>query len=429
MSFTKKTIKDIKLQGKTVLLRADYNVPLDGAHITSDLRISQSIPTLQYLLEQGVRLVVCSHLGRPKGFEKKYSLQPVAKRLSKLLKQEVQFVHEAVGESVDKAKKQLKPGQVLLLENLRFYEEETKNDDKFAAELAKDVDIFVQDGFGVVHRAHASTSAVTKHTPVSVAGFLVEKEINAISSAVKSPKRPFTAIVGGAKISDKLDLINQFIDSADTVLVGGAMANTFLKAEGFDIGKSLYEPDMLSQAKKILVKARKKSRESNFMFYLPQDLVVSEALQTRTTTRIVDINAHAIANIESYPKLAPRITGRVKKTEGIYDIGPFSGAFMAGTVRMSSTVVWNGLMGVTEVPALHSPIGPFSHGTDLLVQAMTGQFGLGPKVVVGGGDTAGYVEKRGLQDMFFHVSTGGGASMELMVGKKLPGVEALSNKS
>jgi phosphoglycerate kinase len=245
---------------------------------------------------------------------------------------------------------------------------------------------------------------------------------------MQAPKKPLTAIVGGAKISDKLELIDRFIDSADAVLVGGAMANTFLKAEGIEIGKSLYEPDMIPEAKRIIAKAKAKSQKQNFLFYIPQDLVVSEKLETRTTTRIVDISAHAIANIESYPRVAPRITGHVKQTEGIYDIGPFSGAFMAGVVRMSSTVVWNGLMGVTEVAAFHNPIGPFSHGTDLLVQAMTGQFGAGPKVVVGGGDTAGYVEKRNLQDLYFHVSTGGGASMDLMVGKALPGVEALQNK-
>lgn len=428
MSFNKKTIKDIDLAGKTVLLRADYNVPIDDGRITSDLRIKQSVPTVEYIVSKGAKLVICSHLGRPKGFDKTLSLAPVAKKLSELLDKKVSFVDSAVGKDVDDARAKLKNGEILILENLRFYPEETANDEKFARELLCDAEVFVQDGFGVVHRAHASTDAVARLAKHRVAGLLVEKEVDKITSAMKSPKKPLVALVGGAKISDKIELLDKFIDIADAVLVGGAMANTFLKARGINVGKSLYEPDMITHAKRIMDKASEKSEKEHFLFYLPQDAVVSEKMDTHTRTRIVDWSAHAFASIESYPKSPGRITSEIKETEAIYDIGPFSGAFMAGVIQMAETVVWNGAMGVTEVQALHSPIGPFSHGTDLVVQSMTGQLGKEPQVIVGGGDTAGFVENKGISESFDHVSTGGGASMELMVGKKLPGVEVLDNK-
>lgn len=427
-TFGKKTIRDVELKGKTVLLRTDYNVPLENGHITSDLRIKQSLPTVKYLVEQGAKIVVVSHLGRPKGVDKTMSLKPVAKRLGDLLDQKIAFCETTVGPEVAKAKKALKNGDILMLENLRFHPEETKNDKAFAKQLAEDIDVFVQDGFGVVHRAHASTDATPNLIDKKVAGFLLETEVTKITDAMKSPKKPFVALIGGAKVSDKIELIDKFIEIADAVLVGGAMANTFLKALGHDIGKSLYEPEMIKEAKRIMDKAQEKVESEDFIFYLPQDVVVSEKMDTHTRTRIVDWSAHAIASVESYPRNPARITGMMKPGEAVFDIGPFSGAYMSGVIQMASTVVWNGTMGVTEVNALHSPIGPFSHGTDLVVQAMTGRLGKHPHVVVGGGDTAGYVENRGISELFDHVSTGGGACMDLMVGKKLPGVEVLDKK-
>ncbi|MEK7626197.1 MAG: phosphoglycerate kinase [Patescibacteria group bacterium] len=429
MSFNKKTIEDVDVKNKLVLLRADYNVPIENGHITSDLRIKQSLPTVKYLMEHGAKLVICSHLGRPKGPEKASSLRPVADRLSKLLDKKIAFTESTVGDDVGKLKKDLKPGEALMIENVRFYSGETDNNAQFAKNLAEGIDVFVQDGFGVVHRAHASTEAVPKLIKHRVAGFLLEKEVTKINLAMKNPQKPLVALIGGAKVSDKIELIDKFIEIADVVLIGGAMGNTFLKANGYDVGKSLYEPDMIGEAKRIMDKAHARVDSGDFLFYLPQDAVVSAKMDSRTTTRIVDWSAHAIANIESYPRKPAMITNMLRENEAIYDIGPFSGAFMAGVIQMASTVVWNGTMGVIEVNALHSPIGPFSHGTDLVVQAMTGQFGKKPKVVVGGGDTAGYVENRGISDLFDHVSTGGGACMDLMVGKKLPGVEVLDNKA
>lgn len=429
MSFWKKTIRDIDLRGKKVLVRADYNVPLDEqGNITDDYRIQQSLPTLRYLLEEGCAVIVCSHLGRPDGVPKEeFSLAPVAKRLQTLLRHDVHFALDAVGAAAEEAASSLQAGEVLLLENLRFHSEEEANDDGFAKQLAGLADIFVQDGFGVVHRAHASTDAVTRHLP-SVAGLLLEKEVDTITNVMESPERPVMAIIGGAKIADKIDILNRFIDIADIVAVGGAMANTFLLAEGIDIGNSKADKDDVPLAKEIIEKARKKAREKRFVFYLPQDGVVAESLTKTAKTRIVDWDAHVIAAIENYPKREPRSAGVVADDELILDIGPFSGAFIAGSMQLANTVIWNGAMGVTETPAVHGPIGPFSHGTELIVDAMLGQFGHKPFTVLGGGDTVGYVEERKLLDSFNHVSTGGGASLELMSGKKLPGVEALLNR-
>jgi 3-phosphoglycerate kinase len=427
--FTKKTIHDIDLQDKRVLLRADYNVPLDArGKITDDYRIQQSLVTVRALLEKGVKLIICSHLGRPDGKpDSKLSLAPVAKRLSDLLDQDVKFVKDCVGPEAEKAVSELQSGQVLLLENLRFHPEEEKNDDGFAAQLAKLADVFVQDGFGVVHRAHASTEAVTKHLP-SVAGLLLEKEVDTITNAMENPARPLVAVIGGAKISDKIDILHRFIDIADVVIVGGAMANTFLDAKGIKVGKSLVETDDLGLARDIMQKAADKSKNQHFVFYLPQDGVVATALDKSVTTRIVDWDAHVIADVENYPKNPPERTRTIDENEMILDIGPFSGAFVAGTLQLANTVVWNGTMGVTETPALHGPVGPFAHGTELIVEAMLGDWGHKPFSLVGGGDTVGYVEGRKLVDSFNHVSTGGGASLELMAGRKLPGVEALMDK-
>lgn len=427
--FTKKTIHDIDVHEKRVLLRADYNVPLDKAgKITDDYRIQQSLPTIKALLENNAKLIICAHLGRPDGKpNKQLSLAPVAKRLSTLLKKDVRFAMDCVGPAVEKAAKELKAGEVLLLENLRFHPEEEKNDASFAKQLASLAEVFVQDGFGVVHRAHASTEGVTKYIP-SVAGLLLAKEVDTITNVMEKPERPLVAIIGGAKISDKIDVLHRFIDIADVVVVGGGMANTFLDAKGVEIGKSLVEQDDLALARDIIAKAKEKSNNQHFVFYLPQDGVVATTLDKNAKTRIVDWDAHVIADVENYPKRPPVRTRTIAHNEMILDIGPFSGAFVAGALQLANTVVWNGTMGVTETPALSGPVGPFAHGTELIVEAMLGDWGHKPFSLVGGGDTVGYVESRKLVDSFNHVSTGGGASLELMAGRKLPGVEALENK-
>lgn len=428
MSFQKKTIRDVNLKGKRVLVRVDYNVPLKHGEITDDYRIKKSLPTIEYLLEKDAKIILCSHLGRPDGKPNpEFSLKPCAKRLGELLKKPVAFADDCIGDDVMKQASDLKTGEILLLENLRYHAEEERNDNEFAKQLASLADVFVQEGFGVVHRAHASTEAITRHV-TSVAGFLLEKEVDTITNVMESPERPLMAVVGGAKISDKLEILNRLIDIADFVAVGGAMANTFLLAQGIKVGKSLSEPDDVPLAKEIIEKARAKAKERPFVFYLPQDGVVATSLDKTAKTRIVDWDAHIIAAIENYPKLAPRSSGQVAEDELILDIGPFSGAFIAGGVQFAKTVIWNGALGVTETPAIHGPVGPFAHGTQLLVDALLGEYGNKPFTVLGGGDTVGYIEDRKLTDCFNHVSTGGGASMELMSGKKLPGVEALLNK-
>lgn len=424
----KQTIRDIDIQGKIVLVRADYNVPLKDGVITDDYRIQKSLPTLQYLIEQNCKVIVCSHLGRPESAEdKQFSLEPVAARLNEVLEAEVRFAPDCVGDHSRQLICDLPHGAVLLLENLRFYKEEEANDEAFAKKLAQDIDIFVQDGFGVVHRAHASTDAVTRNLH-SVAGLLVEQEVNAITEVMDAPERPLFALIGGAKISDKIDMLRRFIDIADVVAVGGAMANTFLLAEGVKIGKSLADPGDVPLAKEILEKARAKAAEGRFVFYLPQDGVVSHDIDASLPTRIVDWGTHAIAEIENYPKFPPKESSIVADDESILDIGPFSGAFIAGSMQLANTVIWNGAMGVTETQALQSKTGPYSQGTELVMEAMLGQFGHKPRTVVGGGDTVGYIESQQMVEHFGHVSTGGGASMELMSGKPLPGVEALANK-
>ena len=427
--FTKKTIRDIELKGKTVLLRADYNVPLNAeGNITDDYRIQQSLPTVQYLLDHHAKVIICSHLGRPKGpDDASASLFPVAKRLQKLLKRQVDFVPDCVGPRAEKAATSLKPGSVALLENLRYHPEEEKNDDDFAKQLASLADIFVQDGFGVVHRAHASTDAVTHHLP-SVAGFLLEKEVDTITTVMRKPTRPMMAIIGGAKIADKIDILRVFIDIADFVAVGGAMANTFLKAKGIAVGNSLVDNEDLPLAREIIAKAEAKAKKQYFNFYLPQDGVVANKVDRREPTRIVDWGAHVISEIENYPKRPPHKASQVGAHEMILDIGPFSASFIAGAMQMANTVVWNGTVGVTETESLQGPIGPTAQGTELIIEALTGHMGHRPFSLIGGGDTVGYVQQRKLTDAFNHVSTGGGASLELMAGRKLPGVEALENK-
>ena len=429
--FNKKTVNDYDIASKRVLLRADYNVPLTGnGEVASDYRITSSIPTIKALQDKGCKIIICSHLGRPKNSEDtKFSLKPVAKRLSKLLGQPVLFAADCIGDEVAETATNLKAGEILLLENLRFYEEEETNDKDFAQKLvdATKAEVFVQDGFGVVHRAHASTDAVARLLP-SVAGLLLEKEVDTITEIMHNPKHPFMAIIGGAKIADKIEIINAFIERADIIAIGGAMANTFLKAQGVEVGESLVDSDEIDMAHDVMDKARAETKKRNFVFYLPQDGVVSTEISSKATTRIVDWDAKVIAEIEAYPARPPRASGIVAKHEKILDIGPFSGAFIAGAIQLVDTVVWNGTMGVSETPALHGTIGPFAHGTELVIEALVGQYGHKPFSVIGGGDTTGYLEERGMTDMFNHVSTGGGASLELMSGKELPGVSVLWDK-
>lgn len=427
--FLKKTIRDTDVQGKRILLRADFNVPVDSdGRITDDYRIEQTLPTIKALLQQNTRLIIISHLGRPEGKPNSaFSLKPVAERLKELLKQEVLFATDCVGPEAEKVVSNLQPGQVALLENLRFHPEEEKNDEAFAQKLASYGDIFVQDGFGVVHRAHASTEGITHFLP-SVAGLLLKKEVDTITRVMDAPDRPLMAIIGGAKISDKIDVLHKFIDIADFIAIGGAMANTFLAAQGLDIAKSKYEPHDVPIAKDIIAKARDKAKQKRFIFYIPQDGVVAASVDKTAQTRIVDWDAHVIADVESYPKQAGAHTRTIESDEMILDIGPFSGAFIAGAIQLADTVVWNGTMGVTETPSLQGPVGPFAHGTELVIDALLGDYGHRPFSLVGGGDTVGYVEQRKLTGSFNHVSTGGGASLELMAGRQLPGVEALENK-
>jgi len=428
MSFMKKTIKDYPVKGKRILLRADYNVPIEDGKITDSYRISQSLPTIQYLLGQKCSIVICSHLGRPEGkVNADFSLALVAKELSKLLEVKVDFADDCVSDKTIEKAQSLKPGQILLVENLRFYAQEEENEKDFADKLSQLGEVFVQDGFGVVHRAHASTEGVTKFLP-SVAGLLLSREVDTISGVMENPKKPLMAIIGGAKISDKIEIINRMIDIADIVAIGGAMANTFLLAENINIGKSKADSSEVYLAKDIIDKSRNKSKKQKFVLYIPQDGVVASSIDKMAKTRIVDWDAHVIASVENYPNRPPRGTQKVADNEMILDIGPFSGAFMAGSMQLAETVVWNGVMGVTEIDSVQGPIGPYAHGTEVIIDAMLGEYGHKPFTVVGGGDTVGYIEQRGLVDYFGHVSTGGGASMELMSGKKLPGVEALLDK-
>ncbi|MDQ3159022.1 MAG: phosphoglycerate kinase [bacterium] len=429
VGFTKKTIKDIDLEGKTVLLRADYNVPLDKqGKILGEYRIDCSVPTIKYLLGKNCKIVIISHMGRPGGKrDVKYSLKNVGVCLAKKLDRKVDFIDDCIGEQVEEKVKTLKPKEILLLENLRFHKEEKENDKAFAEQLAVLADVFVQDAFGVVHRAHASTDAITKFIP-SVAGLLLEKEVTAVSSAIRNPKRPLMTIVGGAKISDKIDVLETFLKTADVLVVGGAMANTFLLAEGIEIGNSIAEKDEVPEAKVIIEKAKNESKNRHFVFYIPSDGVVAKENKADAKTRIVDWAAHIFASVENYPKLPPAQSLNVASDEQIMDVGPFSAAFIAGAMQSVNTVVWNGTLGITETPGKTGPIGPFAHGTELLIEGMLGDFGHRPYSLVGGGDTVSYLEERDLVESFDHVSTGGGASLELIAGKKLPGVEALQDK-
>ncbi len=431
--FDKKTIRDINVKGKRVLLRADYNVPLVGGKVAEDYRIRASLPTIQYLLEHGCKgLVIISHLGRPKGQrDSSLSLKPVAEHLQKLLGQPVGFTSDCIGEAAEVAAAALKAGDILLLENLRFHPGEEANDLDFAKQLVQTsaAEIFVQDGFGVVHRAHASTSTIPKLLP-SVAGLLLEKEVSTITDFMKNPKRPLTAVIAGAKVSDKIELIERFIELADCVAIGGAMANNFLAAGGYHLGKSIVETGLVAKTKGIIKLARAAERQRAFNFLVPTDVVVSTAVDGVHPTRVVDFGAH-LADIEAYPKLPRPSSYEVAADEMILDLGPTSAARIAGAVQMSRSVIWNGTLGVTETKPIATTAAPFSHGTEVVVTAMIGpsrQHKNKPISFAGGGDTVSYIEQNKLLDDFDFVSTGGGATLELMAGHKLPGVEALQDK-
>ncbi len=392
----KKTVKDFVVKGKRVLVRVDFNVPMDAnKQITDDTRIRAAVPTIRYLLEQQAIVILASHLGRPKGeFNLKYSLAPVAERLSSLIEVPVEMAADCVGEEVKAQISRLKPGQVILLENVRFHAEEEKNDPVFAAKLAELADIYINDAFGTAHRAHASTEGVAKLLP-SGAGFLLQKELEVMGKALTAPERPFTAIIGGAKVSDKIGVIDNLLDKVDSLIIGGGMANTFLQAQGHNVGKSLVEADKLELAQSLLAKAA--SNGVNLL--LPVDLVVAE--------RFAPDAPHKIVMVTEIPADWMAL-----------DIGPASQAAFAQVIAQAKTVLWNGPMGVFEMPA-------FARGTEAVAKALAVS---GAISIVGGGDSVAAVEKAGLADKITHISTGGGASLEFLEGKELPGVTALQDK-
>ena len=430
--FAKKTIFQVDAADKTVLVRTDFNVPVnDLGVITDDYRIRKALPTIEHLRGVGAKVVLISHLGRPSSkHDVSCSLAPAARRLSDLLHTEVQFVDDCIGASAKKAIKAMQPGDVLLLENVRYYPEEEANDTKFAKKLADGCDMFVQDGFGVVHRAHASTDAITHHLP-SVAGLLLAKEVDTLTAATLQPDRPLAIIIGGAKISDKIELLNIFIDKADYIAVVGAMANTFLLANGVAVGSSLVEKDALTMAKDVLALAHAKMQKTRFTFYLPQDVVVATGKDNTLSTHVVDVSHHTWADIAAYPKKPAKASYTVADNELILDIGPMSASTIKGAISQAHTVIWNGTAGVTEIIGLHGAAAPYSHGTRIITEALIGEHAGDkniPFTIVGGGDTVGYVESiSGLREQLGHVSTGGGASLELLSGQTLPGVEALQD--
>lgn len=391
------TIRDVDLKNKKVLVRVDYNVPLDKSqNITDDTRIKESLPTLKYLLDKDCKLILCSHLGRPKGkVSPEFSLKLVAKRLSELLKQEVKFAPDCVGVEVEKLTSALKAKDVLLLENLRFHPEEEKNDEKFAKQLSSVADFFVQDAFGTVHRAHASTAGVNKFLP-SAAGFLLEKEIKYLSEAVENPARPFVAVLGGAKVSDKIGVIENLIGKVDAILIGGAMAYTFLKAMGMNVGKSLVEEDKLDLAKELLKKSAK------IRFLLPIDHLIADKVD-------------ASAKIEDSTGI------EIKDGFMGVDIGMMTQNIYSCVLHKAKTIILNGPMGVFEIER-------FAGGTNTVVKAIAEATSHGAISIIGGGDSVSAVKKAGVADKMSHISTGGGASLEFLEGKELPGIAALKNK-
>jgi phosphoglycerate kinase len=390
--FAKKSVKDIDVKGKKVLVRVDYNVPIKDGQVGDDTRIQAAMPTLKYLLENEAAVILCSHLGRPKGkADPKYSLRPVADHLSKLLGETVAFSEDCIGSAAQEAAEMLRPGKVLLLENTRFHPEEEKNDPEMAKQLAALADVYVNDAFGSAHRAHASTEGVAKEMP-GVAGFLLEKEIRYLGQAITDPKRPFIAILGGAKVSDKIGVIRNLLDKADQVLIGGGMANTFFKAEGYPIGDSLVEDEALDTARELLDIGENKLR-------LPVDVVIADRFEND----------------------AKRITmpmGPVPDGWRILDIGPETVDIFSRALEDAGTVVWNGPMGVFEFEN-------FAEGTFKLARAVAESKA---DSIIGGGDSVAAVQQSGLAGNITHISTGGGASLEMMEGQTLPGVAALQDK-
>ncbi len=397
MNYNKKTVSDMDLAGKKVLLRCDFNVPQDKAtgEITSDKRIVASLPTIQYLLDHGAAVIACSHLGKPKGeWKESLTLAPVAKRLSELLGKPVIFAKDIVGEDAKAKAAALQPGEILLLENLRFEKGEEKNDPEFAKQLASLADVYVSDAFGTVHRAHASTAGVAAYLP-AYAGLLVEKELSVMGKALENPKRPFVAILGGAKVSDKIGVIQNLLDKADTIMIGGGMAYTFLKAMGYSVGDSLLEADKVDFAREMIEQAQKK----NVMFLLPVDTAIHTKFENTNEFMTVDVSMIP----DGYMGL---------------DIGPQTVELFSAAIRQAGTIVWNGPMGVFEFSA-------FAAGTEAVAKAVAESNAI---TIVGGGDSAAAVEKLGYADRMTHISTGGGASLEFLEGKDLPGVACLLDR-
>ncbi|PKM71973.1 MAG: phosphoglycerate kinase [Firmicutes bacterium HGW-Firmicutes-16] len=397
MNYNKKSVKDAEVKGKKVLLRCDFNVPLskETGEITSDKRIVASLPTIEYLLKNGAKVIACSHLGKPKGeFKKDLSLEPVAKRLTELLKMPVAFSHDVAGEESVMLANGLKDGELLLLENLRFDPGEEKNDTELAKKLAALGEIYVSDAFGTVHRAHASTAGIAAYLP-AYAGFLVEKELAIMGGALDDPKRPFVAVLGGAKVSDKIGVLTNLIDKADTLIIGGGMAYTFLKALGKNIGKSLLEEDKVVLAGEVMQKAKDK----NVKFLLPVDVAIGDRFAADCEKKIVDV--------DSIPD----------DWMGL-DIGTKTISIFAEAIQGAGTIVWNGPMGVFEFPA-------FADGTKSMAKSMADS---GAVTIIGGGDSAAAAEQMGFADRITHISTGGGASLEFLEGRELPGIACLLDK-
>ncbi|PGZ97935.1 phosphoglycerate kinase [Bacillus pseudomycoides] len=392
----KKSIRDVDLKGKRVFCRVDFNVPMKEGKITDETRIRAALPTIQYLVEQGAKVILASHLGRPKGqVVEEMRLTPVAVRLGELLGKDVKKADEAFGPAVQEMVAAMNEGDVLVLENVRFYAGEEKNDAELAKEFAALADIFVNDAFGAAHRAHASTAGIADYLP-AVSGFLMEKELDVLGKALSNPDRPFTAIIGGAKVKDKIGVIRHLLDKVDNLIIGGGLAYTFVKALGHEIGQSLCEDDKIELAKEFMQLAK----EKGVNFYMPVDCVVADDFSETANRQVVDI--------DSIPAT----------WEGL-DIGPKTSAIYADVIKNSKLVVWNGPMGVFEM-------APFAEGTKAVGQALADAEGT--YSVIGGGDSAAAVEKFGMADKMSHISTGGGASLEFMEGKELPGVVCLNDK-
>jgi phosphoglycerate kinase len=390
--FSKKTIRGIDVKGKKVLVRVDFNVPIKDGVVGDDTRVRAALPTIQYLVDHGAAVILCSHLGRPKGGpDPKFSLKPVADHLGKLMGKPVAFAEDCVGEKADAATKGLKPGQVLVLENTRFHPEEEKNDLDLAKKMASLADVYVNDAFGTAHRAHASTEGVARFLP-GVSGFLMEKEIKYLGEAIANPKRPFVAILGGAKISDKIGVIKNLLTKADVILIGGGMANTFFKARGFNVADSLVEDEALETAKELLVIGGDK-------LLLPVDMVLADKFDAEAQARTVPV-------------------GNVPEGWRILDIGPATIAVYNKVIAGAGTVVWNGPMGVFEFPA-------FAKGTFEVAKAVAASKAIS---VIGGGESVAAIQQSGLADKITHISTGGGASLEMLEGLVLPGLAALQDK-